>query len=179
MSATSPSPPSSRPKRKANLGGSTVLGGMKLLQSRSRKSHDPQSVRPASLLRSHATPPRLARAHRAALARPSAAQAPSRVPSARVPSGRCIARDMPPRGARHKPETAARVDRARRPTSLYRATPRRATHALAAFVRWAAPPLHAPHAFASRAFGEKAACSRSRLAASYTSTPHLGILRDA
>ena len=50
MSATSPSPPSSRPKRKANLGGSTVLGGMKPLQSRSpRKSHDP-AVRPTSLV---------------------------------------------------------------------------------------------------------------------------------
>ena len=116
--------------------------------------------------------PRLARAHRAAVARPSARQAPSR-----VPSGRFIARDAPPCGARRKPETAARVDRARRSTSLRRTTSRRATHALAAFARRAAPSLHAPHAFAPRAFGEKAACSRSRLSASHTSMPHLGILR--
>ena len=87
--------------------------------------------------------PRLARAHHAAVARPSAAQAPSRVPSRRF-----IARDAPPCGARRKPETAARVDRARRSTSLRRTTSRRATHALAAFARRAAPPLHAPHAFA-------------------------------
>ena len=118
--------------------------------------------------------PRLARAHHAAVARPSARQAPSRVPSRRF-----IARDAPPCGARRKPEAAARVDRARRPTPPRWATSRRATHALAAFARRPAPPLHAPHAFASRAFGEKAACSRSRLAASYTSMPHLGIPRDS
>ena len=46
--------------------------------------------------------PRLARAHRAALARPSAAQAPSR-----VPLGRYIAIDAPPCGARCRPEATA------------------------------------------------------------------------
>ena len=45
--------------------------------------------------------PRLARAHRAALARPSATQTPSQ-----APSGRLIARDLPPCGARRKPEAA-------------------------------------------------------------------------
>ena len=118
--------------------------------------------------------PRLARAHHAAVARPSARQAPSRVPSRRF-----IARDAPPCGARRKPEAAARVDRARRPTPPRRTTSRRATHALAAFARRPAPPLHAPHAFAPRAVGEKAACSRSHLSASHTSMPHLGILRDS
>ena len=64
--------------------------------------------------------PRLARAHRAALARPSAAQAPSR-----VPLGRCIAIDVPPCGARCKPEAAARARRSTRPR---RETSRRAVH---------------------------------------------------
>ena len=45
--------------------------------------------------------PRLARAHRAALACPSATQTPSQ-----APSGRFIARDLPPCGARRKPEAA-------------------------------------------------------------------------
>ena len=55
--------------------------------------------------------PRLARAHRAALARPSAEQTPSQ-----VPSGRFVARDLPPCGARRKPEAAARVALARHST---------------------------------------------------------------
>ena len=55
--------------------------------------------------------PRPARARRAALARPSAAQTPSQ-----VPSGRFVARDLPPCGARRKPEAAARVALARHST---------------------------------------------------------------
>ena len=116
--------------------------------------------------------PRLAGAHRAALARPSAAQTPSQ-----VPSGRFVARDLPPCGARRKPEAAARVALARHSTSLCRATSRGALHALAAFARRPAPPPGAPHAPAWRAIGETAACSRGPLAASYTSMPRLGMLR--
>ena len=116
--------------------------------------------------------PRLAGAHRAALARPSATQTPSQ-----VPSGRFVARDLPPCGARRKPEAAARAALARHSTSLCRATSRGALHALAAFARRPAPPPGAPHAPAWRAIGETAACSRSPLAASYTSMPRLGMLR--
>jgi len=63
--------------------------------------------------------PRVARAHQAALARPSAAQAPSRVPLGHRYRRAAVC------GARCKPEAAARARRSTRPR---RASSRRAVH---------------------------------------------------